>query len=126
MPYKKKRALNVAQFILEKSLKRKDNNQQVRDIVESLLALLKPNSQSIVDYEFLADEWIAILQPHLNVKRGNIGRKKIVLNLSNLKQDYKKFDFTDRTFVQMFENAPVTEDIDSKIASCIIGIRNGA
>jgi hypothetical protein len=55
-------------------------------------------------------------------KREGLKRKKTVLNLSNLKQDYKKFDFADKHFAQMLENTPVTEDIDSKIASCIIGL----
>lgn len=124
LPYKKKRALEVARVILEKSYKRKDINSQVRDVIDSLLQLLKPNSQLGVDYEFLADEWITILQPYLNEKREALKRKKTVLNLSSLKQDYKKFDFAEKYFAQMLENTPVTEDIDSKIASCIIGVSN--
>lgn len=122
LPYKKKRALEVAGFILEKSSKRRDISPQAKEVVESLLQLLKPNSQLGVDYEFLANEWITILQPHLNEKKENLKRKKIVLNLSSLTQDYKKFDFTDKCFINLVENTPITEDIDSKIASCIIGV----
>jgi superfamily II DNA or RNA helicase/HKD family nuclease len=124
LPHKKKRALEVAQAILEKSLKLKNISQPAKGIAESLLTLLKPNNQLSVDYEFLANEWITILQPHLNEKKANMGRKKNVLNLSSLKQDFKKFDFSDKVFSQLLEHAPITEDIDSKIASCIIGIRS--
>lgn len=124
LPYKKRRALEVAQCILEKSAKRKDIDLQTKDLIETLLQFLRPNNQLGVDYELLADEWISLLQPHLNEKRENLKRKKTVLNLSCLKNEYKKFDFTDKCFAQMLDNIPVTEDIDSKIASCIIGVSN--
>jgi len=60
----------------------------------------------VFDYEFLADEWIIILQPYLNQKREALKRKKTVLNLSSLKQDYKKFDFSGKYFAQMLVNTP--------------------
>lgn len=122
LPYKKRRALGVARSILEKSFKRKDIDLQTKGVIEALLQLLKPNNQLSVDYEFLADAWINMLQPHLNEKKETLKRKRTVLNLSSLKQDYKKFDFADKYFTQMLDNTPVTEDIDSKIASCIIGV----
>jgi SNF2 family DNA or RNA helicase len=122
LPYKKRRAIEVARFILEKNAKRKDISLQAKEVIESLLQLVNPNNQFGVDYELLADEWIVLLQPYLNEKREAVRRKKTVLNLSSLKQDYKKFDFSDNRFAQMLNNAPVTEDIDSKIASCIIGV----
>lgn len=122
LPNKKRRALNVAKVILEKNSRRKDITSTVKDVIQDLLQLLEPNNQLGVDFEFLADEWISIFQPYLNEKRENNGKKRKVLNLSTLEADYKKFDFSERCFAEMLDNVPVTEDIDSKIASCIIGV----
>lgn len=122
LPPKKKRALEVAQVILEKSLKRQDIEISTKRTIQQLYDLFKTNNQFTVDYELLADEWISILQPHLNEKKAAAVRKKSILNLSSLKNDYRKFDFSDEVFTKMLENAPITDDIDSKIASCIIGV----
>ena len=122
LPPKKKRALDIAEHMLEKSLKRQDINTNTKKIIQSHLDLFKPNPQFAVDYELLADEWIAILQPLLNEKRANLTRRRTVINLSSLKNDFKKIDFSTEVFQNMLENAPITDDIDSKIASCIIGI----
>jgi superfamily II DNA or RNA helicase len=122
LPPKKKRALDVAEHILERSLKHSDVDITTRWIIKAHLELLQSSSQFAVDYELLADEWITILQPYLNEKRENLKRKRTVINLYSLKGDYRKIDFTAEVFAAMLENAPITEDIDSKIASCIIGI----
>jgi len=122
LPPKKKRALDVAEYVLERNLKRPDIESTTRTIIKAHMKLLKPSNQVAVDYELLADEWITVLQPILNEKREKLKRKRTVINLSNLKGDYKKIDFRAEVFSTMLENAPITEDIDSKIASCIIGI----
>ncbi|MDO6433020.1 SNF2-related protein [Flavitalea sp. BT771] len=122
LPPKKKRALDVAKYILERSLRRREINIVTKRIIQSHLELLKPHNQFAIDYEWLADEWISILQPYLNEKRDNLRRKRTVINLSSLKSEYKKIDFSADIFAAILENAPTTDDIDSKIASCIIGI----
>lgn len=121
LPPKKKRALNVVEYILDRNLKRQDIDASTKYIIKSHLELLKANSQFAVDYELLADEWIAVLQPYLNEKRDSLKRKRTVINLSSLKND-RKVSFSKELLTDILENAPITDDIDSKIASCIIGI----
>ncbi|MES2373372.1 MAG: SNF2-related protein [Bacteroidota bacterium] len=121
LPPKKKRALEVAEHILDRSLRRQGIDVTMKHIVQSHLELLKANSQYAVDYELLADEWINILQPFLNEKRDSLKRKRTVINLSSLKND-KRVIFSKEVLSEMLENAPITDEIDSKIASCIIGI----
>jgi len=124
LPPKKKRALEVAEHILERNLKRQGIKTATKKIIESHLKLLKPNSQFAVDYELLADEWITILQPLLTEKRAHLKGKRKVINLSSLKND-RKINFPEELLSDMLENAPITDDIDNKIASCIIGIADG-
>ncbi|MFP9114443.1 SNF2-related protein [Flavobacterium sp. RHBU_3] len=124
LPPKKKRALDVAEYILSKKVegKNKNLNQSLRQSIRVMLNLLKPNSIEAVDYERLAEEWIEILQPHLDAKREQNKRKKTVLNLSSLKSDYKKIDLDMERINEMIESSTIVDEIDNKIASCIIGI----
>ena len=124
LPPKKKRALDVAEHILTKNLKRTDLDTLIKKIMRELLNMLKPNSQFAIDYERLADEWIVIFQPYLNEKRATMTRKKKILNLTCLKDDYKKIDLSIDLLNNIYNNTPIVEEIDSKIASCIIGVGN--
>lgn len=121
MPPKKKRALEVAESILERNLKRQDISDTMKALIQAHLDLLRPNTQFAVDFELLADEWISVLQPYLNEKRANLTRKRTVINLSSLKND-RKILFYEDFLTELLDKAPITENIDSKIASCIIGI----
>jgi len=124
LPPKKKRALDVAEYILSKKIagKNKNINQSLKQSINGMLNLLKPNSIEAVDYERLAEEWIEILQPYLDIRREQNKRKKIVLNLSSLKSDYKKIDVNMELLNEMIENSTIVDEIDNKIASCIIGV----
>lgn len=121
LPPKKRRALEVAEFLLGRNIKRQDISAEGKVIIQSHLDLLQPNSQFAVDYELLADEWITVLQPYLNEKRASLTRKRTVINLSSLKNE-RKITFSETLLTEMLEKAPITNDIDNKIASCIIGI----
>lgn len=92
LPPKKKRALEVAEYILERKIyaKESDTNQSLKQSMRAMLNLLKPSSKDAVEFERLAEEWIEILQPYIDEKRELNKRKKTVLNLSSLKNDYKK------------------------------------
>lgn len=124
LPPKKKRALDVAEYILSKKIegKSKNINQSLKQSINGMLNLLKPNSIDAVDYERLAEEWIEILQPYLDIRREQNKRKKIVQNLSSLKSDYKKIDLDMELLNEMIENSTIVDEIDNKIASCIIGV----
>ncbi len=121
LPPKKKRALEVAESILERNTKRQDLSDTMKALIQSHLDLLRTNTQFAVDFELLADEWISVLQPYLNEKRANLTRKRTVINLSSLKND-RKIIFSQDFLTELLDKAPITDNIDSKIASCIIGI----
>lgn len=121
LPYKKKRALEVAEYILKRKLKGNIVKTEEKTTILSHLKLLKPSPDFAVDYELLADEWISILQPILNEKRKNLKRKRTVINLSSLKNE-TQIDLPLEILNEILEKAPITDNVDNKIASCIIGI----
>lgn len=121
LPFKKKRALEVAEYILKRKLKGNNVKTEVKTAFRSHLKLLKPSPDFAVDYELLADEWISILQPILDEKRNNLKRKRTVINLSSLKNE-PQIDLPFDMLNDILEKAPITDDVDNKIASCIIGI----
>ncbi len=122
LPPKKKRALDVAEYILSKKIETKGIHPTLKQSMRDMLNLLKLNSIEAVDYERLAEEWIEILQPYLDTKREQNKRKKIILNLSSLKSDYKNINLDIEQLNKMIENSTIIDEIDNKIASCIIGI----
>ncbi len=123
LPPKKKRALEVAEVILERQRKRKEVTHEEAELIDQLRNFFVPKSKFVIDYEHFSDEWITVLQPYLNTKRANQGRRKKTLNLNNLKND-KHIFFDEKTLSRIINNTKYTEEIDSKIASCIIGIAN--
>lgn len=126
LPPKKKRALDVAEFILFKKSNKKDKKviPNLKQSIHEMLDLLKKDSVKAVDYERLAEEWVEILQPYLDAKREQNRRKKTVLNLSSLKSGYDKIDLDVEQLNEMIENSTIVDEIDNKIASCIIGVMN--
>ncbi len=122
LPPKKKRALEVAEAIIEAKLKSKDISLILRSNLNYSQNLLNSKTEEVVDFERLAEEWIDILQPYLDEKRRANKRKKIILNLSNLKNDYKKIDFEMINFEKLFDKCIIADDVDKRIAACIIGV----
>lgn len=91
-----------------------------------MLRLLHPSSHETIDYERLAEDWISILQPKLLEKKTQNRRKRTVLNLSSLKSDYNKIEFDLDRLNEIIENASIADEIDNKIASCIVGVSSAA
>lgn len=125
LPPKKKRALEVAEYILHKKLTNKDISNYRKSLISSMISFLKPNPKEVIDYERLAEDWIDILQPYLDEKRIKNTRKKEVYNLSSLKRSHKSIKFENDQLLKIIENSPIVDDVDNKIASCIIGVING-
>lgn len=121
LPPKKKRALEVAEVILTRQRKQKEISHEISKAIDQLLEFLSKKPQFIIDYEHFADEWITVLQPYLDEKRSNQGRRKKLFNLNNLKND-RSIIFNEKILLKLVNNTRFTEDIDSKIASCIIGV----
>ena len=122
LPPKKKRALEVAESIIGVKLKSKELDQLLKSDLMYMNKLLNSKTEEVVDFERLAEEWIVILQPYLDEKRRTNKRKKVIFNLSNLKNDYKKIDFEMINFEKLFDTCIIADDVDKRIASCIIGV----
>ena len=124
LPPKKKRALEVAEYILQKKLNSKNADSAKKRLINTMLNFLKPNPKEVVDYERLAEDWIDLLQPFLDEKRAKNRRKKDVFNLSSLKRSHKTINFENQQLSDIIENSPIIDAVDNKIASCIIGVRD--
>lgn len=122
LPPKKKRALNVVEHLIALKSKSRECRSELKAHLRYLDKLLNSKAEEIVDFERLAEEWIAILQPHLDEKRKNNKRKKNIYNLSILRNDYKKIDFDSIKWEKLFENSIIADDVDKRIAACIIGV----
>lgn len=122
LPPKKKRALEVTEHLIDFKIRSKDCSKELKANLLYLSKLLNSKAEEIVDFERLAEEWIAILQPHLDEKRKLNKRKKNIYNLASLRNDYRKIDFDIIKWEKLFENSIVADDVDKRIAACIIGV----
>lgn len=122
LPPKKKRALHVAEYILLKIQTGRNITEETRTVYKRMLRILQTNSQTVIDYERLAEEWILILQPYLKEKRDKNRRKKAVLNLYNLKSDYKNIIIESKVLEKIIDDCVIADEIDKRIAACIIGV----
>ena len=124
LPPKKKRALMVAEQILTKKFK-KETDPIIQDLIKKNLDLfVLRHKGAIVDFDHFASQWIDILQPHLDQKRTESKRRRTVYNLSSLIRDHKKIELSNDLLENILENCPFTDEVDQKIASCIIGVKS--
>lgn len=122
LPYKKKRALEVADHILRMRQREPRTDPSLQEAIKLMRSLLQGRSTEVVDYEVLADEWITILQPYLNAKREQIKRKKVEYNLNALKREHRSIVFTSDDIYRMAEQCVIADAIDRRIAACIIAV----
>ncbi|MDB5091481.1 MAG: hypothetical protein JWR09_5475 [Mucilaginibacter sp.] len=88
----------------------------------TMLELIQLKSKEVVDLERLAEEWVYLLQPFLKIKRENNKRKKTILNLASLVADYKSISFDVNDFVKIADSCIIADEIDKRIAACIIAV----
>lgn len=119
---KKRRALNVAQHILEKKINSRELNGEVKATYKSMLKILQVKTTLVIDYERLAEDWIDLLKPYLKSKREKNRRKKVVLNLYSLKSEYKSIILEKEILEKMIDTSIIADAIDKRIAACIIGV----
>lgn len=122
LPPKKARALDVAEHILERKLKKPIQSHDEKETLEIMLKMIKAKSDEVVDYERLAEEWISILQPYLKRKRETLKKRKTALNLSSLRSEYKQINLEINELKKIIEISTIAEEVDKRIAACIIGI----
>ena len=121
LPNKKRRALDVARYILQKQYK-ENQNASKSDLYRELLncfKIPKVDEDEIVDYYTFAQHWLNILTPYLRKKRCNEKRK--ILSLNDLKKDYNTINFTVEQLQTIVSSVPLKKSIKHNIASCILG-----
>lgn len=121
LPHKKRRALKVAKTILQKKLNKEKDRTRKSLLRRTIGLFITEKRDLIVDYYEFAQQWIEILQPYLDEKRAGDKRKRKVYNLYSLERDYKRIDLSNEQLQQIIDQCPYTEQIDQKIAACIIG-----
>ncbi|WP_299434583.1 SNF2-related protein [uncultured Aquimarina sp.] len=123
LPSKKRRALKVAEVILKEKLKDKSVDYKYKLKVRELLTLFHPKKRD-VDFEAYAKLWIDILQPYIDEKRNRHKTSRNVYNLKSLttKAEMKRIHLDYDTLEYILNELPVHENIDHKIAACIVGV----
>lgn len=123
LPPKKRRALEVAKFILEKKIKSRNIDTILKNSMKKVMSLFDHNLES-VDYEILSELWLKVLIPHLENKRNKNKSKRKVFNLNSLKtsREISFIEIRSEELENIYDNCPISDNINTKIASCIIGI----
>ena len=124
LPEKKRRALEVAEFVLRKYLTKKSNGQRFKSLLRNNQTLFNPTiKEDIPDFQHLSSLWLEILQPVLDNRRNLKKNRRKAFNLSCIKEDWRKVKLNEETLKSILNNYRRTESIDYKIAACIIGIK---
>ncbi|KYG74822.1 type III restriction/modification enzyme restriction subunit [Roseivirga ehrenbergii] len=120
---KKKRAIQVAEQILTKRYNQRNIPNDERKIIQRLLQLFD-RKKNFIDFDAFSKTWIEFLQPYLDDKRGRNKDRRKVFNLNDLNTPYeiRRIEFDVETLTEIYEETPVYEEIDFKIASCIVGV----
>lgn len=120
---KKNRAIKVAEKVLKMRLSQRNVPNEECQIIQKLLQLFD-RKKSFIDFDAFSKTWISFLQPYIEDKRERSRDRRKVFNLNSLVTHYeiKRMDFKVEELTKIYEEAPVYEDIDFKIASCIVGV----
>ncbi|MFH4964754.1 SNF2-related protein [Gaetbulibacter sp. M235] len=121
---KKRRALIVAKNLLEKKIRGRKDDEVKKRVMRKLLKLFDSKFES-VDFEAFAELWIGVLQPRLEERKERNNIKRKVFNLNSLIKGTASnyVNFTIDELSEILEKCPVSENINTKIASCIISIK---
>ncbi len=122
LPVKKRRALEVAQYILSQKFS-KEKDLKIRRLLEDNLSLFKNSIKvDMVDFYSLSEMWLGILQPQINKMKDLPKNRRKALNLNSLKNEWKRIHIDEVALQDILDNCTQAETIDSKIAACIIGV----
>jgi len=125
LPSKRKRAIEVAKFILEKQFKLAEKDLPRRKLIRQVLQMFEPrivNEEYNIDYYHFSQQWLDIFTPILaEKKRAQKKKYKKVLSLLDLRKD-KSVDLTNELLQKILNDAPLIVNMWSRVASCIIGL----
>jgi Helicase conserved C-terminal domain len=125
LPSKRKRAIEVAKFILGKQLKQAAKDLFRRKLIRQVLEMFEPsivNEEYNIDYYHFSQQWLDIFTPILAEKKRQQKKKdKKVLSLLDLKSD-KSIELTNVQLQKILNEAPLIINMWNRVASCIIGL----
>lgn len=125
LPSKRKRAIEVAKFILEKQFKLAEKDLPRRKLIRQVLEMFEPrivNEEYNIDYYHFSQQWLDIFTPILaEKKRAQKKKDKKVLSLLDLRKD-KSVALTNELLQKILNDAPLIVNMWSRVASCIIGL----
>lgn len=125
LPSKRKRAIEVAKFILEKQFKSAEKDPSRRKLIRQVLEMFEPrvvNEEYNIDYYHFSQQWLDIFTPILaEKKRAQKKKDKKVLSLLDLRKD-KSVILTNELLQKILDGAPLIVNMWSRVASCIIGL----
>ena len=123
LPWKKKRALVVAEKILKQMLDATSENQLERkNAISTILGFFNPSAETedFIDYDHFAELWLALLIPVLDKLRNTRKRRRSVITLRSL--SIKEVKLTDEDIEKLIKNCQYAHTLDEIIASCIIAV----
>lgn len=127
LPWKKKRALTVAEKLLKEYLEKNLQNATNRNETNlKLLSFFKgvqtPDFlENAIDYNHFADLWLEILLPALDKKRESQLKKRKIITMRDL--TLRDVQFENATLRKIYDNCQHSNSLDELIASCIIAIK---
>ncbi len=122
LPWKKRRALNQGENILNHNLKVNSLSGKDKLNAEKLLNLFNPETEDdlYVDLDQFADLWLEILIPELDKLKGQKSRVRKIYTLKDL--SHKNVTISSKQIEWLIENCQFSNTLDEMISSCIIAI----
>lgn len=120
---KKRRVLEVAEFLLERQQKIEDD-QDVQTLIRELQKAFDTSfdeDDMRVDFNRFSDLWLELLKPLLK-ERQKKQRRRVLITLDDLKVQRNKKYFSKSELQKIYENIPLTEKLGVRIAACIVGV----
>lgn len=127
LPSKRKRAIAVAKYLLEKQYKTADKDIFRKKLIRQVLDMFEPkivNEDHNIDYYHFSQQWLDIFTPLLAAKKRALKKKdNRVLSLLDLRRD-KNVEISNEQLQHILNHAPLIVNMWSRVASCIIGLPN--
>ncbi|WP_422350761.1 SNF2-related protein [Flagellimonas sp.] len=124
IPHKKRRALEVADYLLAKQVRAEEDEHVVR-LIERLQKAFRMGfhfDEMAIDYSKFAELWLEELKPMLKERRSKASRRELV-TLENLKTRWVKRYFEPERLKYIYGHIPLIDQLERRIAACIVGVK---
>ncbi|MDQ2773228.1 MAG: hypothetical protein M3Y54_22310, partial [Bacteroidota bacterium] len=135
LPHRARRALDVAQHIVEEQLKflakTAVGDARIAPLRE-VAKLFRPvritgeegsvREEVMVDYEKLSAFCLELLLPEVRKLRRASDNPRVIISLRNLKKHWKDIDLSVEVLTHLLQEVSLVSTVDYRIAACIVGI----